>query len=982
MIQLSDAIIQELTKRNKYVIPVCEIYPREVEDFTSLSAPAQAIGRFANTCYTWTNSTGSYVYDAKVLSWPEVNTYLGSELNTAEVELSNVERGENSATRFVLNNKIKGAWMVIKLLYPDKPEESNIVFWGKCAKPGAINNETVTLIAQQDLGNYKQEIPFRDYGIRCPLEFARPLGGCMGHETMAEKSPAFRQAFELYSTAGCNKLFSTCTLLQNAEFFQGQRVVAVSGQFSYIVVEEVVKRVLFWNKRKKIRTVKTDNWSSVNQSEGSETVPLAFGRCQIHGHPFTWADTGETVKSLQGFCEGRISAFTFVRSRTQGIQIVNQIEHLGDWGAIGTQQLDSIFGGTSGYNSRLAYLEIVTNGSSPTQVDSAPLITAVIRGLEVPVPDATGAYGIEQWTHNPVHIARFVMTDLRFGRIPVNRMDDVANIETASDCEEIVEDRTNEEFIVLPSNEIGNYDDGYRRFRSTGRRSALKEQIYRTFGKFAGGIHNLIPEFEDPEIRWFDPFQPYVLPPKRSILREKYTFNGALQEKTSILDFLYERVLPTFKGYINYSPNGKIQIKNRRKADNTYIRATTNNGQLRVPVTNVAPWRRDLSGYIIVGVSKEEAEIREVTGIQYSSACNEIPVVTEDFGGVNSTSNSFQGGTTSSPGLGYIDLSADVPVVAGDEVKVTIGEGDNSFYVSYVADGAEDLATFTVMLATFLNAHLQFKESFTAYILPSNPYRIHLRCETGYLTFAKPLEFQHELGEEILRVQAVFENCGELTANTSAQFDNIIEDTFNWNEDEEEDINALIATYTSAVDDFHLTTVMPRAAWDTIDLEGELVKDELDLTFVDNYWQAAYLTKGEAIDRIDGNLHFSFETSLLAMRLEMGDVVAVRHDSGDGALNYVPCWVTKNSINLEEFTVALGMKLYLSAAFDYHVQPVEPVLTTTLNPTAFPTVPPATTGTNGGVSRSSEPVVNRPDHKYYEQFASMGVYSPTGVDIV
>jgi len=297
VIPFSDEIVRELTKRNKYIIPVVEIYSRKTDDIASIGAPANAIARWSNTCFDWTNSTGTYRYDAKILAFPEARSYIDGRVNSAEITLSNAERGANSSSRFFLNNSVKGCWMVIRLVFPDHPEESVVVFWGKCKRPGVIDNESVSLSATQELGNHKQEIPFRDYQINCPLEFARPGGGCLGNQTLAEKSIAYRNAVALYGTAGCNKRFSTCVLLNNNSYFQGQQVVAVSGQFSYITIEEVVKRVLFWTKRKKVRVVKTDSWSSVNQSESSETVPIAFGRCQIQGHPFTWADVGQQVRA-------------------------------------------------------------------------------------------------------------------------------------------------------------------------------------------------------------------------------------------------------------------------------------------------------------------------------------------------------------------------------------------------------------------------------------------------------------------------------------------------------------------------------------------------------------------------------------------------------------------------------------------------------------------------------------------------------------
>lgn len=980
MIKLSDTIVNFLQDQNKYVVPVVEFYSRKESDITSVIAPANAIGRFSIGCFEWNTTLHSHKYLAKVNSFPSIEVFQDGELNTAEIEFSNVERGENSMSRFVLNNHVKGMWMVIRLIFPDLKDTSHVVFWGKCERPGGINTETISITAKQDLGNSGQKIPFRTYSVNCPLEFAKPFGGCLGNQTLEEKSPAFRQAVATYGTAGCNKLFTTCSVFGNTNYFQGQQVVAVSGQFSYVTIEEVVKRVLFWTKRKKIRKVKTDNWSSVNQSEGDETIPFAFGRCQIEGHPIVWADVGEQVKALYGVCEGKISAFTFTKSRVEGISILQVIEHLGDWGGVGTQTPDTLFGGVSGVHSRLAYLEITTNGSSPTQVDDAPLITTVVRGVEIPVPDANGEFTIEEWSNNPVAILRFLLTDVRFGRMPVERIDDVAAYDTFLDCDEIVEDRTNEETIVLPANEYDNYDAGYRRFRSTGRYSAFRD-MYEHQELPDSLVPVDFPDFEHPEIRWFNPFQQYLVPVRQNVLRQKYTCNGAVQEETSLLDFIYEKILPTFKGYLNYSHEGKVQIRNRRKADNAYLRADIDPNRLTLPITNISPWRNDYSGYIVIGVSKEEAEVRKVVGYLYSAACEGLNIdVTTASDTLIINSVNITGAGTDSAGLGYIQF--DGTPTAGDVVTGVFDSGDAEFTITYTADGVENLNSITRMYAAFLNANLQFKSYLTAYILPEHPHRIVIRCELGSLILDQATEFEHSLAEEIIRVQTVFENCGELTANTSARFDNLLDGTFKWNENNTEEVNAITARYTSAVDDFRTTILTPRAAWDTIDLEGELVKDEIDLTFVDNYWQAAYLAKGEAIDRIDGNLHFSFSTNFEhGLALEMGDVVAVRHDSGDGALNYVPAWITKKSINLDDFTIELEAKLYLSAAFDYRIAPIDPLLTTTLNTAEQPPSLPPTVGTNGGVGGGTEPVVIEPNHNY-SKLGITGKYSPSGRDIV
>jgi hypothetical protein len=752
---LSDRTLIELNKRQKYLIPVVEIYKRTESDIVSNSAPASAIGRFAPSCFIWANDTGNYEYEAKVVGFPSISTYLTDKVNSAEVTFNNAKRGEDSTSRFVLDNQIKGCWMVIRLLIPDSQNDSIILFWGKCNRPGEIDNSTVSVSAVQDLGNFTQSVPFRSYQVTCPLEFARPGGGCLGDETLDQKSVSYQQAVAEFGTAGCNKNFTTCNLFNNTRFFQGQRVIAVSGQFSYVTTEEVVKRVLFFfTKKKLVTTTHTNNWSSVNQADGDAVVPIVFGRAQIQGHPFTWADEGTQVLSLQGFCEGRIGGFEFIRSRTQGIDIVSSIAHLGDWGGEGTQQPDTLFNGTSGLNSRLAYLEITTNGSSPTQVDDAPLVTAVIKGLEIPVPDVGGEYTQVASSNNPVHIIRFLLTDLRFGRIPSHKLDDEYNLSTADMCDTIVEDRTNDEAIVLPSNEAVNYGITYRRFRSAGRYSVYKK-IFND-DPFDSRVIDSDPVFEEPQVDWFDPFQPYVLPTPYSVLRQKFTCNGAVQEKTTILDFLNKQVFPTFKGYINYGFNGKIQIKALQKADNAYIRIPSKYFDTKIGVSSIAPWKNDYSGYLLIGASVETAEVRQVTSFEYSTACNGYELAVETFGGLTATSTpTFTGGSKSAPAFAYIDLDGDI--IPGSSITVTFGSGDNQFQIQYIVDGIETITDCRDMLMAFMNANLQFQEDLLAYSLPSEPNRIYIRCESGYLVLDSPLEFSHIVAEEVIRIQAVFE---------------------------------------------------------------------------------------------------------------------------------------------------------------------------------------------------------------------------------
>jgi hypothetical protein len=410
----------------------------------------------------------------------------------------------------------------------------------------------------------------------------------------------------------------------------------VSGQFSYVDQNSTSNNTQKKNKKNNIPPLKTESWSSVNQSDSNEVVALGFGRFQLAGHPTVWADKGERVYSLQGFCEGKIGGFDFIRCRNYDLKIEGTpIEHLGDYGATGTQTLDQLFNGFSGYNSKLAYLEIETSGSKNDSVDNAPLITAVIRGLQIPVPDVNGYYFLFESSDNPVYILRYIFTDEKLGRVPTYRIADQKNEETAAICRELIEDRTNYEALVLPENEASGYGSGYRRYRSMSVRTAYQDMWEN------GEITGPHPDFEEPYINWYQPFSPPPLLPAKSVIRRRFSCNGALQEKTSILDFITQRILPTFRGWVNYNSEGQIEFRTREKADNTYLRVNIPAQADFVSVNNISAWRDNLSGYLLIGVAQDNAEIRKVTGIKFSTACNNLSIVGETTGGLTTTVRSI-----------------------------------------------------------------------------------------------------------------------------------------------------------------------------------------------------------------------------------------------------------------------------------------------------------------------------------------------------
>lgn len=969
MIKISNELKQLLESRSCEIVPVVEIYDRTTVDIASIAAPGSAIARFSDMCFTWINDSGSYDYEAKITDFPSIKTHLSDKQNECEVTISNTERGEKSGARFILNHALKGTWMVIRLIFPELPNESWVIWWGKSLRPGRVDNKAVSLAATQEIGNYKTQIPFRGYSPRCPLVPGK--GDCMGNIPLSEHTIAYQEAYYKYGTMLCpDRTYETCLKLGNTQFFQGQRVVAVSGQFSYVVKDDPNTT----QKKNKKKEIKTESWSSINQSDSNEIVALGFGRFQLAGHPFTWADNGTEVKSLQGFCEGPISDFDFIKCRNLTLTLSGEpIEHYGDYGNSGSQSPDTLFGGFSGFNSKLAYLEVTTTGSQPEEVDEAPLVTAVIRGLKIPVPDVNDEYTLLASSDNPVHITRFLFTDEKYGRVPTYRIDDERNLLTSDVCDTLVEDRSQCESIVLPENEYSNYGIGYRRYRSTGVHTAYTD-MYEN-GQFPNSIH---PDFEEPWIRWYRPYEQQPLLSRQNVIRRRYTCNGALQEKTSLLDFLQKRIMPTFRGWINYNRKGKIEIRTREPADNAYLRANTEVGSNLIPITNISKWRTNRDGYVVIGVGKENAEVGVVERVLYSPGCNNLPISVETTGSLSAHVSPIANGSITSQGIGYVDITGSV--TSNSSIKLKFNNSPDDFYISYSTDGIEDLQTVARMVTAHLNANPDFANYLTAYIVPTRPTRIYIRCEAGYLELKKPLEYVHSLGNEIMRVAAVFENCNDLFSDNSANFDNIIIDSFTWNDvQQDDDVNAIKGIFTSAVDDFHVANIISRTSWDTIDQEAELNEEELDLKFVDNYWQAAYLTKAYAIENIDGNLPFTWRTGLSGFMLELGDVVAVRHDSGDGALRYTPVWISSISYDISSFTTNIEGKLYLSSAWDERVQSIEPLLTTTLNPNFPPETPPAlgSSGGTGAASPYSKICVNRDIN-----WLNNARYSPCGDDLI
>lgn len=146
------------------------------------------------------------------------------------------------------------------------------------------------------------------------------------------------------------------------------------------------------------------------------------------------------------------------------------------------------------------------------------------------------------------------------------------------------------------------------------------------------------------------------------------------------------------------------------------------------------------------------------------------------------------------------------------------------------------------------------------------------------LTNAIPASKVNTTGEEVLRVMMSFAGKALTYADTTRA--NILDGTFTWPEgSSRSEINQLKGKHLEAIQDF---AEQPLTVNDTPHQEDvrKTNTQDLDLTSVDNYNQAARLLNGYLNTLRDGDFFFRWGSAGEALLLEEGDVVCVSDDSG------------------------------------------------------------------------------------------------------
>jgi hypothetical protein len=957
------------------------------------SDPSQAVFRFSDTRFTWLDN----LYKDRVKDIPELTKFIGKTFNQLGIEMANVERGASSGSSFVFRNLIRGFRVAVRIIFPELEdiEMSRLVWWGRVSNVQDISPTSVKINCSQEIGDFSYDINTKQYGQACPLFFGK--GDCLGTETFEQKSLLYQNAFNLFGQGGCNRTEQRCIQLDNRDFYQGQNAVTVSGQF--IRDEVTVKKFLFFFKIHKHNRIPVQ-WSSKNQSTNDNvTIPFVFGRARIELHPFVWADIGTQIIALVGGSIGPIQGFYNITCQNPDLTIVDVTQHLGEFGGVGTQQPDGRFI-QSGPNSKLAYLGITYGGSPDAdEPEDPPTTTAVMKGAIIPVRNPFTGDFINQWSNNPVWLTRFFLTNFIYTVVKPEWFNEVKNQDTANYCFTVIEDDTDAEIPVISGSSFGGFQDGeFTRFTSTNRYNAdvlqTSLESFRAHNELSQSL-SLVDDIDTdtvnggggglPDIWWASPIGSPQLGQSRTYLALRYTANGVINDKAKLSDILFSLLLPTFRGFLRFNHYGQIEIDCRKPVNNSYIRLDTPIASTEIPVASTVKFSTT-NGYLLIGVGKNTSEIAKVKGLRYVNGSSQCQVTATSSGGLGVTVSPTFVDRLGAPAEIYMDFEGTPSL--GEQVSLKFVDpidgqtAQNELLWDYYCD-SETPENVALLFKTRLMASPSFRESWTAEIFPELPKRIVIRCQTGYVQLDRPLINPHFQGEEVLTVVEVYED-GRDEQSIKGTKDNMTD--FRLGVRKQETYHGVTGTYISAVQDFRETQIQPRIAWDAAEQERNLNLLDLDLRFVDNYRQAAFLTKSATIDFVDGNLYATWQTGIRAMFHEEGEVVAVRHQTMEG-VSYTPFTIENLSYSHSNMETSIEGKLYLSAAFDERVAKEEKFLEASLVPNPdFPTTPPPTlsaggyssTGTGDGVGGRRQDIYY--ETQTYETLPNQQVYSPEGRD--
>lgn len=655
--------------------------------------PASAIEKFAGQTITW----NGIAYRRSLESHGDVNRSMGEKTNSTSFQFSNIDRYPATVAQA---RTIEGTYCVKRIIAPSVTDDSLVPFVGRNDKPGDIDKKSFPLTARQDFGNINQEIPPRLFVADDP-------------DGRTPSDPLYK----------------------------GFRIMALTGSFSMPVTTASTG---FFGRLfgKKKTTMQSQQWSSLDETPFGSVVPMHFGRVQVEGVPLFFADIGYNLIGLWALGEGRIDSIYNTTVRDSRFLLQTERDAFGDPGGTLTNQYainPSVYpqGAINhGYLSDTAYVVLSMYGSAGDVVDDVPVVTSLIRGLRIPVPNSSGVYASSAWSDNPVNIARFILTDPRLVGINAGFMEDSVNYLTSLHCDEPLIDDSNGEVSLINSTDQPQGGTAIRRFRSTGILTPRYILYY-----YLGNL-TVVPELVDNDYTSFDLTAIPTTFGINRLLRRRYVASFPITERVRSVDCLYKTLSPAAKLFYRFNKKGKLEIRSEKSADSSHLRAATAVGATAITVQDVTPWKTGpdlLTGRLLTGNTLITSEVRNITSADYSTAGNSVTLAASVTGGVTATASgaNLSGGSTSVQASGTVTIGG--TPAAGNTATVTI-DGVASVHTL----GADDTTgTVAAMLSAYINANLRLNKYITATWLAASPTVITIKSKQGALNLDSSLLKAH-----------------------------------------------------------------------------------------------------------------------------------------------------------------------------------------------------------------------------------------------
>lgn len=901
MQSINPQFLLELQQQARSKVELVEFFVPNETDFTPAKAAlrlckagtATGTGILGNLVggYSW----GGYFYERRVASGGrgDIQRNLGSQANTVNLTIVN---NDFAFSKFVLQNRLEGYWVQVRQPSITAPNESLILFAGRCSKPDEVFPD-LQLTITQDIGASDAELPERKLYIVCPLAVKFKEKECRGGQELSLVGNADYQA-----AIECDGARKTCAGFSNIDNFQGLSFITISGTYTYQVEE--VKRFLLLFSRKKRRTASAA-WSSASDAQQDTPIPEVGGVVQVEAVPFMHADTGAKVKFLSILAGADTDGVFNVAIRDAEYLPAPDVgtEQIA-YGALGSQgQPESLQFPGAGKFSGLTWVEGVAIGSDPTSAnDKAPTIVAILRGRKYETPSDVGVFTEDDidWTDCGAYMARHYL--LTTGRHPRTLIDDESVIAAAKKTFEPVIDDTGFEQATLPSTVTGGVD--FRAYASAGGFGAAtidKILLLMAQGKkLTGGYAALVEAYyRYVNQNAFPTFQE----PLRKV-RRRYTTNFALKETTTLSDFFKDVLFPSFNGRYSFSAAGKIRIDVDGPAPHTFLTADVSSGTT-LNVEDVTPWLTQMGKLVVVGPHTAAAELTRVQAWKYADVTDDpIDVAVANTGtlSISVSSSTLMGGTDLLPSRATVSVGGTVS--AGAYVELTI----DGITVDYTALADDDRDAVAGYLCALVNGEPTLRRYVKA-DWDGESSDILLTAKTGTLTVADALTKQHAANDEVLVVQAAF---GDTQDDKQTRY---LENSFAWPlGSRSSSYNRFAGSIHSSAHDWASVPIERNVIWHQKETRRTNTMD-VNLSGVDTAHQAARLLKIISGKERYCDWFCSFTATGAALLLDLGDVIAVSHYSGAGYLNFVPVVIEDITIDGEQ-NAHITARLYRTDIYD------------------------------------------------------------------